>query len=159
METEDRFYAILAELRRDREEQARKRDANQEELRWLHEEIMAQAKKHDRSIGALGARWGTPSEQAFRDALAGILEENFGVQAISVIEYDDRGEVFGLADGGTSLGILAATVTDDRFAQALRQALTGAPADFAAGLDTAASAFDVAAAARGLAAQQEQKER
>ena len=75
-ETEDRFYAMLAELRRDREEQARKWDeqnhkwedqnrkweANQEELRRLHEEIMAQAKKYDRSIGALGARWGLQSE-------------------------------------------------------------------------------------------------
>jgi len=73
VETQDRFYEILAELRRDREEQARKWDeqnskwdeqnskweANQEELRRIHEEIMAQATKFDRSIGALGARWGT----------------------------------------------------------------------------------------------------
>jgi hypothetical protein len=129
-ETQDRFYEILAELRRDREEQARKWDeqnskwdeqnrkwdeqrlelkalnedrnrrweANQEELRRLHEEIMAQAQKHDRSIGALGARWGTQSEKAFRDALAGILEKNFGVQVVNVNEYDDQGEVFGLPD-------------------------------------------------------------
>ena len=94
-ETQDRFYELLAELRRDREERARewdeykdeqnrkwdeqnrkwdeqnrKWDANQAELRRLHEEIMAQAKKFDRSIGALGARWGTQSEKAFRDASA-----------------------------------------------------------------------------------------
>jgi hypothetical protein len=81
-EAEDRFYEILAELLGDREEQARKWEdqnckwdklqqelkvlteeqnrkweANQQELLRLHEEIMAQAKKHDRSIGALGARW------------------------------------------------------------------------------------------------------
>ena len=151
VETQDRFYEILAELRRDREEQARKWDeqnhkwdeqnhkwdeqnrkwdeqnrkwdtlqaessrdreeqackwdeqnrkweANQEELRRLHEEIMAQATKFDRSIGALGARWGTQSEKAFRDALAGILEQNFGVQVINVNEYDDQGEVFGRPD-------------------------------------------------------------
>lgn len=104
-ETQDRFYEILAELRRDREEQTRKWDeqnrkweANQEELRRLHEEIMEQAKKVDRSIGALGARWGTQSEKAFRDALAGILEQNFGVQVINVNEYDDQGEVFGRPD-------------------------------------------------------------
>ena len=122
-ETQDRFYDLLAELRRDREEQSRKWDeqnrkwdenqaeqnrkwedqgrkweANQEELRRLHEEIMAQARKHDRSIGALGARWGTQSERAFRDALAGILEENFGVEVMNVIEYDDQGEVFGRPD-------------------------------------------------------------
>ena len=118
-ETQDRFYEILAELRRDREEQTRKWDeqnrkwdeqnrkwdeqnrkweANQEELWRLHEEIMEQAKKVDRSIGALGARWGTQSEKAFRDALAGILEQSFGVQVINVNEYDDQGEVFGRPD-------------------------------------------------------------
>jgi len=122
-ETEDRFYAILAELRRDREEQARKWDeqnrkweeqnrkwdeqnrkwedenrkwaANQEELRHLHEEIMAQAQKYDRSIGALGARWGTQSEKAFRDALASILEKHFDVEVVNVTDFDDEGEVFG----------------------------------------------------------------
>jgi hypothetical protein len=97
-ETQDRFYEILAELRRDREEQACKWEANQEELRRIHEEIMAQATKFDRSIGALGARWGTQSEKTFRDALAGILEQNFGVQVINVNEYDDQGEVFGRPD-------------------------------------------------------------
>ncbi|MBK5963038.1 hypothetical protein CCR95_02750 [Thiocystis minor] len=155
-ETQDRFYDILAELRRDREEQARKWDEqkredqrkwdeqkqkdkrqweeqnskwdeqnrkwdeqkqedkrkwdehkqesdrkweeNRREFQQVHEEIMAQAKKFDRSIGALGARWGLQSEKAFRDALAGILEENFGVQVINVNDYDDAGEVFGRPD-------------------------------------------------------------
>lgn len=49
-------------------------------------------------------------------------------------------------------GILAGTVSAASFAQALRQALNAAPTDFAAGLDTAASAFDIAATARDLAA-------
>ena len=137
-ETQDRFYDILAELRRDREEQARqwdeqkredkrkwdeqkqedKRKWDEQNSKWdehkqesdrkweesrrefqqVHEEIMAQAKKFDRSIGALGARWGLQSEKAFRDALAGILEENFGVQVINVNDYDDAGEVFGRPD-------------------------------------------------------------
>ena len=122
-ETQDRFYELLAELRRDREERARewdeykdeqslkwdeqnrkwdeqnlKWDENQAELKRIHEEIMAQAKKVDRSIGALGARWGTQSEKAFRDALAGILEEHFGVQVINVTDYDDQGLVFGRPD-------------------------------------------------------------
>jgi len=140
-ETEDRFYAMLAELRRDREEQTRKweeqnqqwKEQNQqwkdftqeqnrkwdeqnrkweeqnrkwdehqvqqrEEFNRVHEEIMAQAKKHDRSIGALGARWGMQSEKAFRNALAGILEQNFGVQVLNVNEYDDEGVVFGRPD-------------------------------------------------------------
>jgi hypothetical protein len=61
---------------------------------------MAQAQKHERGIGALGARWGLQSEKAFRDALAGILEQSFGVQVVNVNvnEYDDQGEVFGRPD-------------------------------------------------------------
>ena len=140
-ETQDQFYEILAELRRDREEQTRKweeqnrkwdeqnrkwdeqnqqwKDFTQEQNRkweeqnrkWdehqaqhkeeferLHEEIMALAKKHDRSIGALGSRWGLQSEAAFRNALAGILEQHFGVQVLNVNEYDDEGVVFGRPD-------------------------------------------------------------
>jgi len=46
----------------------------------------------------LGSRWGLQSEKAFRDALAGTLEQNFGVQVVNVNEYDDRGEVFGRPD-------------------------------------------------------------
>ena len=75
-QTEDRFDRILDELRRDREQQARRWD--EENRKWdeqsrgweeqnrtwkessdrfdrLHEEIMAQAQKHDRSVGALGS--------------------------------------------------------------------------------------------------------
>ena len=133
-ETQDRFWEVLAELRHDREEQARqweaqnrkweedkqeqnrkweedkqeqnrkweeqnrRWDANQEEIRKLHEAIMAQALKHDRSIGALGARWGMQSEAAFRNALAGILEKSFGVEVLNITDYDDQGEVFGRPD-------------------------------------------------------------
>jgi len=107
--TEDRFYDLLAELRRDREEGVRKWDEQnrkwdehqaeqREEFKRIHEEIMAQAQRHDRSIGALGSRWGLQSEKAFRDALAGILEKNFGVQVLNVNEYDDQGTVFGRPD-------------------------------------------------------------
>lgn len=130
VETEDRFYQILGELRRDREEQTRKwaennrkweesrletqRQQEENNRKWeennrkweeaskrfddLHQEIMAQARKADRSIGALGSRWGTQSEKAFRDALAAILEQSFGVQVINVNDYDDTGEVFGRPD-------------------------------------------------------------
>lgn len=122
-ETDDRFYALLNELRRDREaqtakwqewrqewktyreaqeskwaEQNRKWEANQAELLRLHEEIMAQNDKLDRSIGGLGARWGLKSESAFRNALAGILEKHFGVEVLNVSEYDDQGVVFGRPD-------------------------------------------------------------
>lgn len=59
-----------------------------------HYAVDAEAKKHDRSIGALGARWGIQSEKAFRDALAAILVESFGVEVVNVNEFDDAGEVF-----------------------------------------------------------------
>lgn len=81
-----------------KQEQQEYRAETREEFRRVHEEIMAQAKKFDRSIGAPGARWGMRSEKAFRDALAGILEESFGVQVINVNEFDDEGEVFGRPD-------------------------------------------------------------
>jgi len=69
----------------------------EEKRRWeeLSKERKRAWEKFDRSIGALGARWGIRSERAFRDALAGILEENFGVEVINVNEFDDAGEVFG----------------------------------------------------------------
>ena len=95
----DAQQAVLAQDReaqaRKWEEQNRKWEEGRREFDRIHEEIMAQAKKHDRSIGALGARWGLQSEAAFRNALTGILEESFGVQVIRVNEYDDQGSVFG----------------------------------------------------------------
>jgi hypothetical protein len=145
VDTQDRFYEILAELRRDREEQARlwavqtrlwdeqkaqdkakwdeqtrlwdeqkaqdkakwdeqkaedKRrwEENRADFKRVHEEIMLQASRFDRSIGALGARWGLRSERAFRDALAGILEKSFDVEVRNVTEWDEQGEVFGRPD-------------------------------------------------------------
>ncbi|HDQ70553.1 MAG TPA: DUF3782 domain-containing protein [Chloroflexi bacterium] len=112
-ETASRFDRILDELQRDREENARKWeeqnrkwDENQQELRVMREEttarfdrmfaaLEAQAQKHDQGIGALGARWGLQTEASFRNALAGILEDSFGVEVINVTEFDDEGEVFG----------------------------------------------------------------
>ena len=80
------------------DEQNRKWDENQAELRQMNDALIAMTKKQDRSIGALGARWGLKSEQSFRDALASILEENFAVEVINYNGYDDSGEVFGHPD-------------------------------------------------------------
>jgi len=68
------------------------------EFRRLHEENRERDLRYDRSIGALGSRWGMQSERAFRDALAAILERSFDVRVINVSEYDDEGEVFGRPD-------------------------------------------------------------
>jgi len=104
-ETESRFDRVLDELRRDREEntrkweeQNRKWEENQVQINRMLDSIEALAKKHDSTIGALGARWGLHTEQSFRNALKGILEDSFGVEVINVTEFDDEGEVFGRPD-------------------------------------------------------------
>jgi len=101
-DTQDQFYELLTELRRDRDDQNRKWDKNQaamsKEFKQLYDALKAQAAKQERGIGALGSRWGLQSERAFRDALAGILEQSFGVEVINVNEYDDEGVVFGRPD-------------------------------------------------------------
>ena len=83
-------------------EQSRRWDEHQSEMRSefrrVYDAIKAVADKQHRSIGALGARWGMRSQQAFRDALAGILEKNFDVQVSHFSEHDDDGVVFGRRD-------------------------------------------------------------
>lgn len=87
-ETDSKFDRILAELQRDREEQARKWDEQLAENRRLD-------KRFDSTIGALGSRWGLYSEASFRNALAGILTESFGVEVLNLTLYDREGVVFG----------------------------------------------------------------
>ena len=104
-ETESKFDRILAELQRDREEQARKWEENNR--KWdeqnLHnqqilEEIKKLNRKYDSTIGALGSRWGLYSEASFRNGLKGILQDSFGVEVIHLNEFDHDGEVFGRPD-------------------------------------------------------------
>ena len=111
-ETESRFDRILDELRRDREEQHRKWEEqnrkwdeqgqqwkeNQKTIEHVLHTLDAFAKKYQSDIGAIGSRWGFQSEEAFRGALKGILEQSFGVEVINVNEFDASGEVFGRPD-------------------------------------------------------------
>jgi hypothetical protein len=117
--TEDRFDRILDELKRDREEQNRKWDSqnqkwdeqnqkwdeqnrkwetNQKVINEMLSDVGALARKHDTTIGALGARWGLHTEQAFRNAMKGILEKFAKVEVLNITEYDDEGVVFGRPD-------------------------------------------------------------
>jgi len=80
-----------AALRLYQDEQNKKWAENQEAIRQL-------IRKYDSTIGALGARWGLHSEQSFRNALKGILEESFGVEVQNITEFDDEGYVFGSPD-------------------------------------------------------------
>jgi len=77
------------------DEQDKRWQESSRQFQAMHEEIMKIAQKHDRSIGALGSRWGIQTEKAFRDALAAILEQSFNVRVLNINEYDDSGEVFG----------------------------------------------------------------
>ncbi len=104
-ETESRFDQLMEEMRRDREEQSRKWDEqnrkweeNQRVINQILEEIRLLNRKHESTIGALGARWGLQSEETFRSALRGILQDSFGVQVININEWDETGEVFGRPD-------------------------------------------------------------
>jgi hypothetical protein len=104
-ETESHFDQVLAELRRDREEQTRKWEEqtrkweeNQATINAMLKEIRDLSHEHHSTIGALGARWGLHTEQSFRNALKGILEDSFGVEVLNVTEFDDAGEVFGRPD-------------------------------------------------------------
>ncbi|NET58046.1 MAG: DUF3782 domain-containing protein [Symploca sp. SIO2E6] len=97
-ETESRFDQILAELRRDREEQNCKWEENHKQIQQLLLENKQLNSKHDSTIGALGARWGLYSEGSFRNALKGILEDSFAVEVLHLTEYDSAGEVFGRPD-------------------------------------------------------------
>ncbi len=85
----------LEEMRLDSE---RRWEENSRHFQQVHEEIMALSRKIDRSIGALGARWGIMSENAYRKGLETILTQNFGVEVHRVEEFDDSGKVFGHPD-------------------------------------------------------------
>jgi len=88
-ETESRFDRIMDELKRDREARDKKWDAqdkkweeNQRVINKILVSIQKLDKKHDATIGALGARWGLHSESAFRKGLRAILEVSSRVPGI-----------------------------------------------------------------------------
>ncbi|BAP57940.1 hypothetical protein THII_3643 [Thioploca ingrica] len=81
------------------EEGQRKWEANQQVINQMLESIRKLDKKYDQTLGALGTRWGLHSEDTFRNAISGILQEfPSGVEVIHVNEFDDTGEVFGRPD-------------------------------------------------------------
>lgn len=79
-------------------EQEKKWEENQKEIRSLVKSVEALSRKHDSSIGALGARWGLYSEASFRNGLKAILEDTFGVSVERYEGFDHQGMVFGRPD-------------------------------------------------------------
>jgi len=80
------------------EEQNKKWWENQKAINQMLEEIKGLSRKHDSTLGALGARWGLRSEQSFRNALKGILKDTANLEVVNVAEFDDEGVVFGRPD-------------------------------------------------------------
>lgn len=80
-------------------ENQRERDEDRKIIKEMVESIRKLDKKYDQTLGALGTRWGLHSEESFRNALAGILQElPSGVEVVHINEFDDTGEVFGRPD-------------------------------------------------------------
>jgi hypothetical protein len=75
--------------------QDKKWEENQRVINEILDSIKKLDKKHDATIGALGARWGLHSESAFRKGLRAILEGSFGVKVERYEGYDREGTVFG----------------------------------------------------------------
>ena len=117
--TESKFDRLLAELKKDREEQNKKWEEqnkkweeqnkkweeqnkkweeNQKEIRKLYDALEKNWKESNRklntTVGALGARWGTRSEGSFRNALKGILAD-LGLRVEHIDDYDEEGMVYG----------------------------------------------------------------
>ena len=83
-------------------EQDKKWWENQKVIHQTQESLVGLDKKidrqHDRTLGALGARWGLYAEASFRRAMQGILEDHFDIQVLQVNEFDDQGFVFNRPD-------------------------------------------------------------
>jgi len=90
------------ELVRLREETARLREdmnkgflRHDEEIAKLREDMNKGFKLLGDRISALGARWGMLTEEAFREVLRGVLEEEFRVRVERWIHRDEEGFVYG----------------------------------------------------------------
>ena len=76
----------------------KKWEENQKVINQILEEIKLLHRRHDISIGALGARWGLRAEGSFRSAMKGILEESFPLKVERYMAKDEEGYVFGRPD-------------------------------------------------------------
>lgn len=90
-EDSKKWEAMELRWDKEREEDRRRWEENQ---KTIHQII----KKHESSIGALGARWGMRSEASFRDGLKAILEQSFKVKVERYEDFDDKGIIFGRPD-------------------------------------------------------------
>jgi len=87
-----RFESLENELKKLREETNKLR----EDFNKLYESVMRRMDSFERRLQALGARWGIESEEAFRNAMKGVIEELLGVAKVEKwVYFDEKGEVLG----------------------------------------------------------------
>jgi hypothetical protein len=97
-ENQKRLEKMEEEWNKKWEENQKKWEENQKVINEILAEIKLLHRKHDTSIGALGARWGFRAERSFRDAIKAILEESFPVKVQRYHAKDEEGLVFGRPD-------------------------------------------------------------
>ncbi|MCD6484014.1 MAG: DUF3782 domain-containing protein [Candidatus Odinarchaeota archaeon] len=88
---------IWDEIKRLREEGEKQRERIWSAIRALQEETKALREDFNRfglKLDALGARWGVLSEDAFRNALRGILEKRLNLKVSKWEDYDEEGIVY-----------------------------------------------------------------
>ncbi|OYT67467.1 MAG: hypothetical protein B6U65_03220 [Candidatus Wolframiiraptor sp. EX4484-121] len=66
-----------------------------EEIERLRSDMERGFELVNRHISALGARWGLMAEEAFREGLRGLLEEELGLRVERWTAYDEEGYVYG----------------------------------------------------------------
>jgi len=111
-QTEDRFERLLREIRQEAEANNRKfeeynrkfekilkkLDENDRKFEKILAEIKSVHRRIDRTIGALGARWGFSSEYAFREAIKDVIEKLTNKKVTRYKGFDKDGFVFGWPD-------------------------------------------------------------
>lgn len=97
-EHDKKFNALWSEVRALREEANRRFEEHQKRFEEMLNEIRRVDRRIDRTIGALGARWGISTEHAFREAMRSVIEDISGLKVERYLKYDTEGKVFGRPD-------------------------------------------------------------
>jgi len=97
-EHDRKFNALWAEVRALREEANRRFEEHQKRFEEMLNEIRRVDRRIDRTIGALGARWGISTEHVFREAIKSVIEDITGLKVERYLKYDTEGKVFGRPD-------------------------------------------------------------
>jgi len=89
--TRQETAAILAELRQMREDFDRRMDEQGRRI----EEQGRRIEEHTRTLGAIGARWGMMTEEAFRRSVRALFADQAEIQVEHWRHHDVAGKVFG----------------------------------------------------------------